>query len=188
MNQLAVNLEQDYQWAGADEHGSARYAHRARVSGRLQRDPLSPIGSVWFNGSLDAGSISVDQSYSSAHALDTIQVTANGAPVSHPAAPLVYAFVNLQTCKLDFVGYVPARAQHVRTQSGGSYPMEATVSGLGFRIADYSLGGRRQFGQDRLLPALLGARDRPEFIDPDSHAEFPGVSGSARVGWSLVPQ
>jgi hypothetical protein len=188
VNQLKVELEQDYHWAGADDQGSARYAHRARVAGKLQRDPLSPVGQVWFAGSAETGSIGVDQFYSSAHAPDTIQVTAQGAPLTHPDVPLLRAFVDLATCKLDYAGYVPVSARHVRTYKGVPHEMEANLSGLSFRIAGYALAGRREFGEERLLPAELGPRINTEFVDPDSHREFEGVSGSARLRWSLVPQ
>lgn len=188
VNTLNAELEQDYAWAGADEQGSARYAHRARVSGKLQRDPLSPVGQVWFAGSADSGVVSVDQFYSSAVVLDTIQVTGQGAPLTHPDVPTLRAFVDLATCKLQYVGYVPVTARHVRTQSQGTSVMDANLSGLSFRIAGYALAGRRQLGEERLLPAELGARINTEFVDPDSHREFDGVSGNARLRWSLTPQ
>lgn len=188
VNTLNVALEQDYQWAGADAQGSARYAHRARVAGKLQRDPMSPVGQVWFAGNAETGSIGVDQFYSSAHAPDTIQVTAQGAPLTHADVSLLRAFVDLATCKLDFTGYVPVPARHVRTYKGVPSEMEAKVSGLSFRVAGYALAGRRQFGEERLLPVELGRRVNTEFVDPDSHREFEGVSGSSRLRWSLVPQ
>ncbi len=185
VNSLRVDLEQDYSWAGGDTQGTARYTHRARVAGKLQRDPWSPVGSVWFAGSADTGSVSVDQFYSSAHAPDTIQVTAQGAPLVEPTVPTLRAFVNLSTCKLDFVGYVPVAAKHIRTFQGVPHEMEAKLSGLSFRIADYALAGRREFGQERSLPVLLRQRDVPEFMSPDSHREFDGQSGTARLRWSL---
>lgn len=188
VNTLKVELEQDYSWAGADAQGSARYAHRARVGGKLQREVMSPIGQVWFTGAADTGSVGVDQFYSSAIVLDTIQVTGQGAPLTHPDVPTLRAFVDLATCKLDYVGYVPVTAKHVRTQSQGTSVMEAKLSGLSFRIAGYALAGRREFGEERLLPAELGRRINNEFVDPDSHREFQGVSGSARLRWTLVPQ
>lgn len=186
---LVAELEQDYHWAGGDAQGTARYAHRARVAGRLHRDPLSPVGSVWFAGSAETGSIAVDQFYSSAFAADTIQVTAQGGPAFDPALPpLLRAFVNLTTCKLDLVGHVPVPARHLRTFDGVTSEMDAQVSGLSFRVADYPLAGRRTFGQERLLPVLIGPRDRAEWVAPESHREFPGVSGSARLRWTLQPQ
>ncbi|KQW52201.1 MULTISPECIES: hypothetical protein [unclassified Roseateles] len=188
VNQLNVELEQDYHWAGADAQGSARYAHRARVVGKLQRDAVSPVGQVWFAGNVKTGSISVDQFYSSAIVPDTIQVTAQGEPLTHPDVQLLRAFVNLQTCKLDFNGYVPVTAKHVRTQSQGTAVMEAKVSGLSFRIAGYALAGRRQFGEERLLPVELGRRVNTELVAPDSHKEIDGVSGASRLRWSLAPQ
>lgn len=188
VGQLNVELEQDYHWAGADDQGSARYAHRARVGGKLLRDAVSPVGQVWFAGAADTGSVSVDQFYSSAIVPDTIQVTGQGAPLTHAEVPTLRAFVDLQTCKLDFTGYVPVAARHVRTHSQGTTVMEAKLSGLSFRIAGHALAGRRQFGEERLLPAELGRRINAEFVDPDSHREFEGVSGASRLRWSLVPQ
>lgn len=188
VNQLKVELELDYHWSGSDAQGSARYAHRDRVGGKLLRELISPVGQVWFTGAADTGSVSVDQFYRSAISGDSIHVTAQGAPLTHPDVPTLRAFVDLQTCKLDYVGYVPVRARHVHTGKGGSNDMEANVSGLSFRIAGYALAGRRQFGEERLLPAELGRRVNTEFVDPDSHREFEGVSGASRLRWSLVPQ
>ncbi|MCX2862882.1 hypothetical protein OOZ63_13675 [Paucibacter sp. PLA-PC-4] len=188
VNTLSLELQQDYRWAGGDAEGSARYEHRARVAGTLRRDPLSPVGSVWFSGSAQTGSVGVDQFYSSTHAPDTIQVMALGTPWVDPNVPLLRAFFNLHTCKMDFIGYVPVAARHLRTFQGVTQEMDAKLSGLSFRIADYALAGRRAFGQERLLPALLGERDRAEWVDPESHREFPGVVGSARLRWSLRPQ
>jgi len=185
---LNVELEQDYQWAGSDAQGSARYAHRARVTGALPRDPLTPIGQVWFTGSASGGSVSADQFYRSAIGGDTIQVTGQGAPLVVAAVPTLRVFVDLQTCRLDFSGYVPVGARHVHSGSDGSHEMEANVSGLSFRIAGYALSGRREFGEERLLPAELGRRVNTEFVDPDSHRNFEGVSGMARLRWSLKPQ
>jgi hypothetical protein len=34
----------------------------------------------------------------------------------------------------------------------------------------------------------MGDRDQAEWVEPDSHREFPGVSGSSRLRWSLRPQ
>lgn len=188
VNTLAVELEQDYQWSGGDAQGTARYTHRARVSGRLQRDPWSPVGSVWFAGDADAGLVKVDQFYVAAPSGSSIQVTGEAAPRVHPSVPALRAFVNLSTCKLDFVGYVPVAARHVGTDQGGSYVMEAEVSGLSFSIAGYELAGRREFGQERSLPVLLRQRDLREWVSADSHREFPGQSGTARLRWSLKPQ
>lgn len=188
VNTLAMELEQDYHWSGSDSNGSARYAHRVRVTGTLQRDPHTPIGSVWFSGNADAGSVSVDQTYNSAIVLDRIQVTGEGAPLVEPSLQMMRVFVNLQTCKLQFGGYLPVTARHVRTTKDGTYVMEPRVGGTSFNITDYALAGRRQMGQERQLPANLRERTSPEFFEPDSHKEFPGVSGTARVRWSLTPQ
>ncbi|KPF42522.1 hypothetical protein IP87_16995 [beta proteobacterium AAP121] len=189
VNTLVTDLEQDYQWAGGDDIGSARYAHRARVSGRLQRDPLSPVGSVWFAGSAETGHIRVEQFYSSAHAQDTIEVSADGAPFYDPAhPPRLRVFVDLATCKLQFLGQVPVSARHLRTFQGVPSVMDEQLSGLSFRIAEYTLAGRRSFGEERLLPVQMSARDGAEWVVPESHREFTGVSGTSRLRWSLKPQ
>lgn len=188
VNSLAMETELDYQWSGSDSNGSARYSHRIRVTGTLQRDPQTPIGSVWFSGNADAGSVSAEQSYSSAIVLDRIEVTGQGAPLVEPSLQMMRVFVDLQTCKLMFSGYAPVAARHVRTTKDGTSVMDARVSGVSFLIKDYALAGRRQLGQERQLPALLRDRSAPEWVDPDSHKEFPGVSGMARLRWSLTPQ
>jgi len=188
VNTLKVELEQDYQWSGADAQGQARYAHRARVTGTLQRDPWSPVGSVWFAGSADGGRVKVDQLYLSALDGSSIQVTGDDAPLVEPTVPTLRALFNLSSCKLDFVGYVPVAARHVGSGQGGSHVMEANVSGLSFSIAEFELAGRREFGQERSLPVLLRQRDLREWVSPDSHREFPGQSGTARLRWSLKPQ
>ncbi len=188
VNTLLVDLEQDYRWSGGDAQGTARYTHRARVAGKLQRDPWSPVGSVWFAGNAESGQVKVEQLYVAAQDGSTIEVSGDAAPRVEPTLQMLRAFVNLSTCKLDFHGYVPVQAQHVSRNAQGSHVLEAQVSGLSFRIADFELAGRREFGQERSLPVLLRQRDLAEFVAPDSHREFPGQSGTARLRWSLKPQ
>lgn len=188
VNRLDVELEQDYRWSGSDAQGSVRYAHAARVSGQLPRDPLTPIGQVWFTGSADAGSIKTEQMYRDAIDGSTIDVTGEGAPLTHVAVPSMRVFVDLKTCKLDFAGYVQVSARHVHTGKDGPHVMEPQASGMNFRIAGYALSGRRELGEERQLPAELGRRGNTEFVAPDTHHHFDGVSGTARLRWSLKPQ
>jgi hypothetical protein len=184
---MDFELEIDYRWSGADAHFSAKFSYQARTQGRLQRDPSTPFGSAWFLGDA-SGNVELEQVFNSQVAPERIEVSGKGSPINVVNNPNLRAMVNLQDCRLMLTGYLPAPARAVKTNAQGSFVMDATRSGMGVAILDYTVAGRREMGQERLLPVLMSVRQGLAYANPDTHYEFEGQSGSARVRWSLKPR
>jgi hypothetical protein len=68
---LDMAVEMDFRGSISDEQMVASYSHTARVSGRLQRDPNTPLGAAWFVGSLNQGTVKASQQQSSRIVPDT---------------------------------------------------------------------------------------------------------------------
>jgi hypothetical protein len=185
---LKLELEYDYRWRGADDEVSAEYVHQARVSGALQHQ-LPVHNQVWFKGAADSGLVSVEQRYVRPSDGYSIEVSGSGAPLVDASVPdQIHAVVDLTSCRLMFFGYVGTKAHHIGKGQGGVFELDPKVGGMSFYIAGYDLGGQRSFGQERLLPVQMGGITGPDAMTPDTHHNFSGMSGTARIRWSLTPQ
>lgn len=190
VNALAGELQVSYGWAGANATYAASNTATISVRGRLPRAAFSPIGQVWFEGTLDQGEI--DVAYLATAHLDgsTQNVVAKGAPSALDAVP-VRAMFNLTSCEL-LLSAQALRWGTKTSQSAQGTQVEQVLAGGAISVAAWRLEGRREFSEDRafdagfltLDPTLLQRKFEPLGMP----AGFDGVIGQAAVRWSLVPQ
>jgi hypothetical protein len=188
---MDMTVEQDYQWAGSDDHESASYSHQGRVSGRLVQEPLSLIGQVWFSGSLDQGSVKAEHHQSSRIVKRIIDVKGEGKPLAYPAQPLVRVFVDLASCQLIISATHLVGAEHWSYTNDGTARLPSDKTGMSFGVTGFPLGGLRRWSQERLFPvwqSYAPADGQRAAIDEGAHHDFGFQTGSSRVRWTLTPR
>jgi hypothetical protein len=184
---MDMAVELDYSWAGSDYQVNASYSHTARVNGRLQRDPNTPIGAVWFVGSLNQGTVKANHAQSSRIVKENIEVKGEGAPLDLPS---VRAFLDLQTCRLILSASHAVQATHWAVTKDGAGPLPNDKAAMAFSVTDYHVGGLRTWSQERLFPVVQHvnqAMDRVS-IEAGAHHDFGFAIGTARVRWTLTPR
>jgi hypothetical protein len=190
VKRLDATVEQNYRWSGRDEQAAARFDFVSRVKGTLLQIEPSPVGSVWFSGSLDQGLVSAHHHIQQLAYEGEITVTADDVPKADPAIPGVHLFVDLATCTFRYVATVMVAARHVGKHQGVEYLLEDKWADLTFTLADVPMAGRRSFDQERLLPVYTGPRPPKDIaiLSGGAHHEFELPSGEARIRWTLAPQ
>lgn len=190
VNALAAEMRVTYGWSGGNESFEQSNTAQIAVRGRLSRSPLSPIGQVWFEGTMDEGSIQVDYLSTSKVDGSTQQTTADGDPSPLAEHKTVRAFFDLAKCQLIFTANATRWGLLIsKSASGGD--VTATLAGGDLHVAQWPLEGRREFGETTTVDARLNATDEQtrRFFRPEGMAEnFDGVIGRPSVRWSLVPQ
>lgn len=190
VNALDGKLQVSYGWAGANATYAASNTASISVRGRLPRAAFSPIGQVWFEGTLDQGEIDVTY-LATAHLDGSSQnVVAKGAQSALDAAP-VRAMFNLTSCEL-LLSAQALRWGTKTSQSAQGTQVEQVLAGGAISVAAWRLEGRREFGEDRAFDAGFLTLDptvlQRKFEPLGMPASFDDVIGQASVRWSLVPQ
>ncbi len=191
VTRMAGEIDSDYRWAGRDETEAQTLFSQTRSSGMLRRMEPSPVGSAWFQGQMNAGTVRVEAQSRMHIGTDITDVSAQAAPFQMPPThPQVFVMVNLQTCQVKILGGVPVMARPVRTQQGGSFEQPVTSVGGGFVLGTEPIAGRREFVGEAVLPAnSQGPSTDTSFYRPDVGFNLiAGPVGTARVRWAFRPQ
>jgi hypothetical protein len=183
---FAFELEFDHHWSGSDALMRADYAFKARVKGVIKRDPFSPVGTAWFQGDSSSGEVKAEQFYQYLGAPGHITVSGEGPPLADPRVKMMQVMVDLVTCEMVVLGNAFVAAKHVH--SGSGLMAEHTHASMSLVRTKYPVAGRREMGEESLLPVLMGYRDVKNFLDVSSHHTFEAQAGAGRVRWRLVPQ
>jgi hypothetical protein len=185
---IELELEQDYSWTGGDDLWITTYGHTARVRATLRKNPMSPVGSAWFDGVVDRGTVKLEHEDTSRTSRYRVEVKGEGAPFV-PNTPSVRAFVNLEQCKLLFIAAVrvPATEYFVGENGSGYRPREN--AGMDLTISDFFIGGQRVWSQERLLPVKRDGSDGVNsFLSVVGFQVYEQPTGSGRVRWTMTPR
>jgi hypothetical protein len=185
---IELELEQDYGWTGGNPDWITTYGHTARVRATLRRSSVSPIGSAWFEGHVDRGTIKLEHEDNSQTSRYRVEVKGEGAPFI-ANTPSVRAFLNLQDCRLMFSAAVRVAATEyfVGDQDSGYRPRQN--AGLDVTIADFFVGGQRVWSQERLLPVQAGSSAGVlGFLSVAGYQVYEQPTGTGRVRWTMTPR
>jgi hypothetical protein len=187
---LAAEMTVQYGWAGANATDAGRNTAAINVRGRLPRAAFSPIGQVWFEGTMGQGQIEVDYLATSHLDGSTQSVAAKGEPSAVDAVP-VRAMFDLSSCKLMLVAQALRWGTRTSRSPEGTRVEQVLTGGAVF-VTEWKLNGQRQFTDEGAYEAghlELHPTARIKRFEPlNTPGSFEGVIGQASVRWSLVPQ
>jgi hypothetical protein len=185
---IELALEQDYSWTGGDALWTTTYGHSARVRATLRRNPLSPVGSAWFDGMVDQGMVKLEHEDNSRTDRHRVEVKGEGAPFI-ANTPSVRAFVDLEQCKLTLIAAVRVAATELHLTDEGSRYRPRQNAGLDLVVSDFFIGGQRVWGQDGLLPVRReGGEGLPGFLSVAGFQSYEQPTGTGRVRWTMTPR